>query len=65
MYRSGDGYLSEESLAAPSGRCGVIYVDIVVLGTHRFLHKGFGEHLTIHLYMVLPFHQVALCTGDV
>lgn len=60
----GDGYLSEESLAAPSSRCRVVDVDIVVLGTHRFLYEGFREHLPVHLDVVFPFHQVTLCTGE-
>ena len=59
--RSGDIYLSEESLAASSCRCWVIDVDIVVLSAHRFLHEGFGEHLPVHLHMVLPLHKVTLC----
>lgn len=55
-------YLSEEPLASSSSRCWVVDVDVVVLGTHGFLHKGFRKHLPVHLDMVLPLHQVALCT---
>lgn len=60
---SGDSYLSEESLAAPSSRCRVIDVDVMVLSAHGFLHERFRKHLPVHLNMVLPLHEVALCTG--
>lgn len=59
---SESSYLSEESLAASSGGCRVIDVDIVVFSTHGFLHEGFGEHLPVHLNVVLPLHKVTLCT---
>lgn len=56
------GYLPEEPLAAPPSRGGVVDVDVVVLGTHRFLHEGFVEDLAVDLHVVFGFHQVTLCT---
>lgn len=58
------GYLPEEPLAAPAGRGGVVDVDIVVLGTHGFLHEGLVEDLAVDLHVVLGLHQVTLCTGS-
>lgn len=54
-------YLPEESLAASPSRGGVVDVDVVVLGTHGFLHKGLVEDFAIDLHVVLGFHQVTLC----
>lgn len=62
MYKADSSYLSEEPLAASPSRRWVVDVDIVVFRTHRLLHKGLREHLPVHLHMVLPLHQVALCT---
>ncbi len=52
--------LSEESLAATSSRGGVVDVNVVVLSTDRLLNKRLLEYLSIHLHMVLSFHQVTL-----
>lgn len=52
--------LSEEALAATTSRGGVVDVDVVVLGTDRLLNKRFLEYFSVHLHMVLSFHQVAL-----
>lgn len=52
--------LSEESLASTTSRCGVIDVDVVVLGTHGLLNKRLLEDFSVHLHMILSFYEVAL-----
>lgn len=52
--------LSEEPLASTTSRCGVIDVDVVVLGTHGLLNKRLLEDFSVHLHMILSFYEVAL-----
>lgn len=60
MCKDGRKDLSEEALTASSSRGGVVDVDIVVLSTHRLLNERLLEYFSIHLHVVLSFHQVTL-----
>lgn len=52
--------LSEEPLAASTGRRRVVDVDVVVLGADRLFHKRLLEDFSVHLHVVLALHQVTL-----
>jgi hypothetical protein len=57
MVDAGKPYLTEQSLTAPSSRCWVVDVDVMILSWDWFLHKWFVEHNTIHFHVIFWLHQ--------
>lgn len=53
-------HLTEEALAAPTCRGWVVNIHIVVFSTDWLLYKRLWENSSVHLHVVLSFHQVAL-----
>ena len=59
MENSSD--FAEETLAATTGTCRKVDVDVVIFGIDRFLNKRLVKDGAVDLNEIIGFHYVALC----